>query len=90
MASQVLAVVPSQIAEVKMPTIAPVNKVSVWRTSDGVYHETADAVKAAVTEVAIAEFARINNANDVATLTKLLAANLSRIKSAVDTAVKSL
>ncbi len=70
-----------------LPDVPRINKMAVWKGPDGRYHETIDSIKAAMTEVAIKEFAAANNITDVSALATALAANLSLISQRVNGAI---
>jgi len=74
----------------KIPTVAPVGKIAVWKTADGKYHETIETVRQTVTKQTLEEFANLNGLTTAQQLALAMAENLPRITLAVDTALKNI
>jgi hypothetical protein len=80
-----LVIVPAN--EVKIPEIKSATKLAVWKTPDGVYHDTVESLRIALTTEVVADMLRINSVEDVPTF---IATHLERIKLAVDAAIKKV
>lgn len=74
----------------KVPEIRSATKIAVWRTADGVYHESAESCRQSMMEAALVDFARVNGLTDATELAKALAYNIDRITQAVDISLKKI
>ena len=82
-----LILVPSN--EVKIAEIKAATKLVVWKSHDGVYHETIEGIRVAMTSEVLDDILKVNDVKPE-DVTGFLAVHFDRIKSAVDAAIKRM